>query len=302
MTDLHTLANAILDGPTKAYALAVADKLEPVAPPPTTGRWFTDTSYLNTRVPANPTISPSSPAWIKLLLSKWTTLYSNGLDGNVFNGAKGAWSSTVYHSAAATPNVQVREARTGKTYIVPMDSSWKPSPGDRHMTVIEPTGQVWEYQGLDVAAKTCQGVCHVTNVKTGDGASSALCYVSDIPAPAGLVRPEEIAAGVIPHALHLISNVWSSQCVYPAAHSDGSTPNGIPMGSRLWLPRSVSLAGLTTYQAMEATALQEYGGYAGDSGGAFTVPFQSTADGVTKYPFASLTLPQSIVSQLKVVA
>jgi len=257
---------------------------------------------LNTPVPANPTISPNSATWIKLLLSKWTTLYSNGLDGNVVNGAKGAWSSTVYRSTAATPSVQVKETRTGKTWTVPLDSSWKPSPGDRHMTVIEPTGQVWEYQGLDVAARTCQGVCHVTNVATGDGASSSACYVSDIPAPAGLIRPEEIAAGVIPHALHLISNVWSSQWVYPAAHSDGSQAGGIPMGTRLWLPRSVSLAGLSTYQVIEAKALQEYGGYAGDTGGAFTVPFQSTADGVTKYPFVPLTLPQSIISQLKVLA
>ena len=36
MTDLHTLANAISDtSPNiKAFALAVADKLEPVTPPP----------------------------------------------------------------------------------------------------------------------------------------------------------------------------------------------------------------------------------------------------------------------------
>ena len=305
MSDLHDLANSIGDD-IKAFALAVADILQPPPPPPppapVINRWFTDASYLNTPVPDAPTISPNSSTWISLLLSKWTTLFSNGLDANTFNGAVGAWSSTVYYSTTSTPIISMLETRTGKTWTVPMDPTWKPAPGDNHMAVIEPTGQVWEYQGLNVGAKTCQGVCHVTNVTTGDGASSSTCYVSDIPAPAGLIRPEDIAAGVIPHALHLISNVWSPEWVYPAAHSDGKQTGGIPMGSRLWLPRSVSLSGLNQYQTMVATALQEFGGYAGDSGGAFTVPFQSTADGVTKYPFTSLTLPLSIISQLKVLA
>lgn len=61
VTDLHTLANAILDGPTKAYAVAVADKLEPVAPPPPpppppgAPTWETVTAYTKMRPAFTPT-------------------------------------------------------------------------------------------------------------------------------------------------------------------------------------------------------------------------------------------------------
>lgn len=297
-------ANAISDASPKIKAFAqlaaqriIALEHSTPAPAPTPARWFTDASYLNTPVGQAPTIDPNSAAMIKTLAAA-----VNGLGVNGLAGMQGQWSTTVYRSDASTPTVTITETRTGKQWTFPCAAGWKPTPdSDAHMAVIQPDGLAWEFQALNLTMRTAQGVSTGVNVLTGDGASPSV-WISDLPTVVGLIRPEEIAAGVIPHALRCVMPATSSAYRWPASHSDGHTPNGVPVGAHLWLPRSVSLAGLDQYAAMIATAMQTYGLYVGDTGGAFAVYAQSTADGVTKYPFSSLALPQALVSQLVVLA
>ena len=96
-----------------------------------------------------------------------------------------------------------------------------------------------------------------------------------IPYLAGLVRPCEIARGRISHALAFAYPGTTPKWVYPATHSDGTTPvgEGLPTGTRLQLDPSVSAATIkrrwrcTGACFTIARALQRYGMYLIDSSG-----------------------------------
>lgn len=292
---------------------AVADEsaaTAPVsAPVSTAGRWFADTSYINKRVGASPTLDPSSAFWIGLITA--------GPFLNGTSGVGGGGSTTVYHANGATPTrtITLEVAYNGSfTIVVPMDPSWVVSGTDNHIAIIDDRDDnYWEFQNYDPVAHTAHAVARAPgtgSILTSDGAPDPPnSAVSVLPTVVGLIRPEEVVAGVIPHglrcavqwgAVHLAAGSFR----YPALRSDGNTPNGIPGGAHLWLPRGVNLAsfGLNAYQTMVAVACQEYGLFVGDSGGGFAIYAQSTADGVTSYPFSSLSLPLSLAQQMKVLA
>jgi hypothetical protein len=88
----------------------------------------------------------------------------------------------------------------------------------------------------------------------------------------GVIRTDEIAAGEIPHALALQSSNACSTFRPPALKSDGASARGdcIPQGARLQLDPALDLSqlGLTNGEFAVATAMQRYGGYLVDVGGA----------------------------------
>ena len=94
----------------------------------------------------------------------------------------------------------------------------------------------------------------------------------------GLIRAGEVQAGVINHplAVSLALNQMQTGPVWPATSDDGGSASSytglIHMGSLIAIPRSVNLAalGLSPQGLMLATALQNYGAYVVDTGGAAT--------------------------------
>lgn len=91
---------------------------------------------------------------------------------------------------------------------------------------------------------------------------------------AGLVRPEELSAGVIKHALAFGYGSPSRQFVYPASKSDGrgDWDLDLPEGTRLQLDPSISATrlqrwGLRPEAVPIARALQRYGMYVIDNSG-----------------------------------
>ena len=84
----------------------------------------------------------------------------------------------------------------------------------------------------------------------------------------GLARYDEVASGVIRHALRVTVPCTAPRYVYPARHF-ASTCGGRwapPMGLRLRLKSSVSLAGLPHQARVVALALQRYGLIVADNG------------------------------------
>jgi hypothetical protein len=88
----------------------------------------------------------------------------------------------------------------------------------------------------------------------------------------GVIRVAEIAAGVIPHALALQTNNACTTFRPPALKSDGTSTRAdcLPEGARLQLDPTLDLAklGLTKGELAVATAMQRYGGFVVDVGGA----------------------------------
>jgi hypothetical protein len=122
---------------------------------------------------------------------------------------------------------------------------------------------------------------------------------------AGLVRPEEVQAGVINHALAIgYPYTKAGGPVAPATKSDGraATENGtatgnpampsggmaIPEGARLDIDPSFDLNSLSLqpWERTLAVALQTYGGYVVDTSGSTTIYAQNPQSYTTGNPFA----------------
>jgi len=89
-----------------------------------------------------------------------------------------------------------------------------------------------------------------------------------LPILPGLVRYDEIARGAILHALRFTAPVTRRAFIYPARHQAGSTssPDAPPMGLRIRLKRSVSLAGFAPEVRVILVALRDYGMILADNG------------------------------------
>ncbi len=111
---------------------------------------------------------------------------------------------------------------------------------------------------------------------------------------AGVVRAREIADGRIDHALVFSTDNACTQAYrYPASKTDGGStrPDCIPEGARIQLDPAVDVdaLGLGSAERAVARALQTYGAYAIDNGGApMAFIFENPAGEADPYPAAGL--------------
>ncbi len=89
-----------------------------------------------------------------------------------------------------------------------------------------------------------------------------------LPILPGLVRYDEVAAGVIAHALRFTAPETRKAYIYPARHDASSSTDASlpPMGLRLRLKASANLSGLSHDAYVIAVALQRYGMILADNG------------------------------------
>jgi hypothetical protein len=89
-----------------------------------------------------------------------------------------------------------------------------------------------------------------------------------LPILPGLVRHEEVAAGIINHAIRVTFNQTQAGFVLPATHfaSNNSDPTLPAMGMRLRLSASYNVAALTGQAKVIAVAMQQYGLIVADNG------------------------------------
>jgi hypothetical protein len=84
----------------------------------------------------------------------------------------------------------------------------------------------------------------------------------------GLVRYEEIEAGVIPHALRFTASLTREDYVWPARHQAGATTDESvpPMGQRFRLKADVEIGGFSETNQIILRALKTYGMLLADNG------------------------------------
>jgi hypothetical protein len=88
-----------------------------------------------------------------------------------------------------------------------------------------------------------------------------------LPILPGLVRYDEVARGVIRHALRFTAPRTRNAYIHPARHQAGTAdPSLPPMGLRVRLKRSVSLASFGPQARIILTALRDYGMILADNG------------------------------------
>ncbi len=147
------------------------------------------------------------------------------------------------------------------------------STGDRHVLLVDRSTCV-DYELWDA-----KPIAHSVNWTAGSGAvfnlrSNALRPAGWTSADAaglailpGLVRPEEIASGVIDHAIRVTVPATDDRYVWPARHEAGVANASLPpMGLRLRLKASVDISGYPRVDRIILQALKTYGMIVADNG------------------------------------
>lgn len=178
---------------------------------------------------------------------------------------------------------------------IPIPADARPSSGsDGAMVVVDArAGKVYEFWQARRSAGRWVATWGAVNNLGGTplgGATGA-----GIPLLSGLVRLSDVRRGHIDHALTFSSaNACAGRHGYPAVKTDGLSHQAdcIPEGARVQLDPSVDVArlpGLTKAERMVALALQKYGAYCRDRGGArMAIIFEDPAGKPNPYQAAGL--------------
>jgi hypothetical protein len=230
------------------------------------------------------------------------------------------YGNPVWEATASTPHYNVTCTENWGTCPlsaapIPIPTSAEASSGsDGSMVVID-----WSTRtGYDFwrARKTSSGwtaawgtVFSIDGMGTEGGATGA-----GMPLLAGMIRTYEIEQGYIDHALTFATdNACRTVLRYPASKTDGSSSqsNCIPEGARVQLNPSINvdaIPGITPAERMIAHALQIYGAYADNNGGAkMAFSFENPVNRPNPYPAAGLAwdyydMPHIPWNQLRVLS
>ena len=304
------MAASCVGGRTQTIPSAEYPQAAPAAPelPPPL---YAPTSPWNTPIPSAPQIDPESAAMIR-------TVQDAARSGGFLIAVK-KWSWPIYFADATSPRYTVRltarwaaaPALTG----VPIPLDARPSPdGDGHIAIIDQSSGceydfwqankdsdgTWSASWANALDVNGNGWYPDGGSATGSGAAGA----------AGIIRPEELAVGVIPHALALAyPYTKTGGPVLPATESDGksSIAGAIPEGAHLQLDPDLDLTslGLKPYELIIARAMQQYGLYVTDSGSGVTIVAQNPQSTARAYPWGDRTyvyLPEQLLGSLRVLA
>ncbi len=285
----------------------------PTTTNPTTGAptpLYSASSPWNSPVPSNPTVDPASAAMVQTIVA--------AAQAQGFLIAAKKWTWPLYYADSTTPRYAVSltaswaPASTMSGVPIPANAAPDPS-GDGHMLVIDRSTNCeydfwqavhnadgsWSASWANAAYATDSGWFDHGLSATGAGEAGG----------GGLIRPEELQAGQINHALVFVyPYTKAGGPVLPATESDGRSTivGAIPEGAHLQLDPSLDLSGLglNSYELVIAQALQRYGMFLGDSGGGVSLLAQHPQSTTLAYPWGDQTyvyLPQSLLGHLRVV-
>lgn len=154
--------------------------------------------------------------------------------------------------------------------------------GDRHAVVVDrDTCRLYEtFATRQTGTSWYAGSGAIWNLQSNalrpSGWTSA--DAAGLPILPGLLRYDEVAAGVVDHAIRFTTDKTDQRFLWPARHQAGSVndPSYPPMGARFRLKAGYSLAGLRPDTVAVATAMKTYGLILADNGSPWY--FQGTAD------------------------
>ncbi len=267
-------------------------------PPGTARPYFQKADWLWGAVPQNPVVDPNSAGMVEGLATG-DHIANIGDFAVTLRGPEGI--------TAATPRFPFTFSETGNWGPDPFGGQTMPIPpgtpiapgSDGHLAVADPiTNSVYNvWMAKDGGATWTAGWGAITPLD-GDGREiNGSSTGAGLARFAGVVRESEIEAGVIPHALFFSTNMAApGEFRYPATKTDGSNmenlPTPIPEGARVQLDPTLdvdAMPGLTPAEKTVAKALQTYGAYCGDNGGARMAFLFEYAPDTTTYADNGLT-------------
>jgi hypothetical protein len=200
----------------------------------------------------------------------------------------GPWSVPVVTVTGGEPTYTINIVPNGHAASninrfgpVPIPLGTRPDSGsDGHLAILDyARGIEWDmWQArYDSASNTWTATCGDAVSFSDRAVPGNICgaNTAGFPAAAGLVTPEEIAAGAIKHPLVFASNNLGTpsgkvfRCPATASWGNSSDPSALVAGMWLQLDPSVDVDALNlpTWQKTIARALQQYGAYVRDQTG-----------------------------------
>jgi hypothetical protein len=241
-------------------------------------RWYAATSFWNTPISATPSIDPNSAAMVSTSISAYAS------SSNLSNGNDWGLSYVYATASSETYTITCTEYCNSSTTVFPIPAGALPNTGsDEHLSVINGENELDMWQAkYNASNNTWTASTITTTTINGWGANcpeGQLCLGSDAAGFAllgGALRPEEIGAGVIQHALAIMTPLnRSGYIACPATGSDGqsSSSSAIPEGAQIQLNPSFNVAAQSwaPWQKTIAVALQQYGAFINDTGGALSI-------------------------------
>lgn len=288
--------------------------------------FFSSTSFINTPVSANVQVDPKSAQMVRNGLTAYASKahVSAGAYGIALCYAKSTDPiATISCTTYSSNNCSV----PGGSVKFPIPQGCTPPTGTDHNTAVIYTAQdSSSYAGkeLDMWVASGSGTSWtagvasiVPNIPNGWGTCCTPlgCHctggtASGIAFAAGTLRQEEIAAGVIPHALAVSSQNIGPGIACPATHTDAGRRRGgtgLPEGAHFFLPASYNIDAQNWPQWVKiiAHALQTYGGYMVDyTGGGLQVEgFTDANVGIDggSLTWASVGVPVDSVGDLSLI-
>ncbi len=235
---------------------------------------FPANNVWNTRIDSLP-VDPRSDDYINMIGS------NTGVHPDFGTEWEGAPIGIPYTTVPGTqPLVQVvfeydDESDPGP-YPIPPDAPIEGGPdsdGDRHVLVVDRDNctlyEMWSsYPQADGSWQAGSGAVFdlLSNALRPDTWTSA--DAAGLPILPGLVRYDEVASGVITHALRFTARYTQRKYVWPARHyaSSSTDPARPPLGQRFRLKASFDISGFSPEVQVILTALKTYGMFLADNG------------------------------------
>jgi hypothetical protein len=245
----------------------------PVNPYPLGSVWH-PAGPISANAPVDPSSNKYLSYWLSHLSSPKFVIGPWSVAVVVIKGGEPTYTVNVVPAGHAASNIN----RFGP---VPIPAGTKPDPsGDGHLAILDYTrGMEWDFwqARYDSASNTWTTTCGAALYVTERAVPANNCGANTggLPADAGLVTPEEIAAGQIDHPLVFAANNLGTpsgnvyRCPATASWGSSSDPNALVAGMWLQLDPAVdvnSLA-LAPWEKTIARALQQYGAYVRDQTG-----------------------------------
>ncbi len=160
-------------------------------------------------------------------------------------------------------------------YPIPLNApieGGNPNKGDRHVIAVDKDAKIlYELYVAQPQTASWNAACGAkfdltSNALRPDTWTSA--DAAGLPILPGLVRYDEIARGVIDHAIRMTVDVSRKGYIWPARHQAGSTTSmdAPPMGQRYRLKAGFDLAGYPRAAQIVLTAMKKYGMILADNG------------------------------------
>jgi len=254
-------------------------------------RPYSAASPFNSPLGASPKLASNSDQVVQSWLSTWSASNRSSAPRFVagFAGTGEDYEHPLYYARAGDPTYTVhcveswgRCAVEGLQVQVPAAAS--PAGGsDGHMAVIDQASG-WEYDFWQVRQKPAGGgtltVSWGGRTKIDGDGLGADATAASFGLAAGVIRPAELAAGEIDHALFMIVKCTNGTSMGPAGSGSGRSCSsiGLPdagapaMGQHFFLDMSdaqIDALAKPDWQKAILRAMARYGLYVGDTGGGF---------------------------------